>query len=103
MQLELESQAGVLLSARVLLLPEESEAMEPDVSSSFHRANGARLGAATMMLSACVSDGVPGSVTATVKLLTPVPVGVPEIPTEFDVLDPNESPGGNVPEAMDQA
>ena len=84
-------------------MPEESEAVEPDVSSSFHRANGARVaGADTAMLSACVPVGVPGSVTCTLKLVTPVPVGVPEIATEFDVLDPNDRPAGRVPEAMDQ-
>jgi CxxC motif-containing protein len=39
------------------------------------------------------------SVTRTVKLLVPVPVGVPEI---APVLDPSPTPAGKVPETMDQ-
>src|ERR1700694_4943051 len=39
------------------------------------------------------------SVTRTVKLLVPVPVGVPEI---APVLDPSASPAGKAPEPMDQ-
>ncbi len=54
------------------------------------------------MLSGSLPVGVPGSVTWTVKLVTPVPVGVPEITAVFDVLDDNASPVGSEPEAMDQ-
>ena len=40
------------------------------------------------------------SVTCTVKLLAPVPVGVPEI---TPVLDPSASPAGKAPDTTDQA
>ncbi len=64
---------------------------------------GGNVVAATLILNGSEPVGVPGSVTCTVKLLTPVLVGVPEITTVFDVLDPNDSPAGRLPEAMDQA
>ena len=56
-------------------------------------------GAATVRLSGFVAVSELTSVTWTVKLLVPVPVGVPEI---TPVLDARESPVGRVPEDMDQ-
>ena len=56
-------------------------------------------GATIVMLRALVPDRELASVTCTVKLLVPVPVGVPEI---TPVLAASDRPAGSVPEAMDQ-
>jgi hypothetical protein len=56
-------------------------------------------GATIVMLRALVPERELASVTCTVKLLVPVPVGVPEI---TPVLDASDSPAGSVPEVMDQ-
>ena len=53
----------------------------------------------TVMLSACVAVCDVVSATFTVKLLVPVPDGVPEIVPEAAA---SPSPLGNVPEAIDQ-
>ena len=55
--------------------------------------------AVTAILSDFVTAMELASVTRTVKLLVPVPVGVPEI---TPVLDASASPAGRVPDAMDQ-
>jgi len=54
---------------------------------------------ATLKLSALVAVNELASVTCAVKLLVPVPVGVPEI---TPVLDASVNPAGKMPEAMDQ-
>ena len=56
-------------------------------------------GATTVRLSGCAAVNELASVTWTVKLLVPVPVGVPEI---TPVLAASASPVGKVPEEMDQ-
>ena len=56
-------------------------------------------GGATKMLRACVADWEFASVTCTVKLVVPVPVGVPEI---APVLGARESPAGREPMETDQ-
>jgi hypothetical protein len=53
----------------------------------------------TVMLSAFVAVAELASVTCTVKLLVPVPVGVPEI---TPVLEASISPAGKVPTVIDQ-
>jgi hypothetical protein len=53
----------------------------------------------TTIVKACSSKSPAESVTRTVKLDTPVTVGVPEI---FPVLLFNSSPSGNAPAAIDQ-
>ena len=53
----------------------------------------------TVMLNACVAVRDVASVTFTVKLLVPVPDGVPEIVPEAAA---SPSPLGNVPEEIDQ-
>jgi len=53
---------------------------------------------ATVILSDFVAVLDLASFTWTVKLLTPVPVGVPEI---VPVLDASASPAGKLPETMD--
>ena len=50
------------------------------------------------MLSAFVATCDLASVTCTVKLLVPVPVGVPEI---TPLLDDNVNPAGKLPTVMD--
>jgi hypothetical protein len=57
------------------------------------------LDAVIVRLRALLLDTELASVTCTVKLLVPVPVGVPEI---TPVLDASDSPAGSVPEVMDQ-
>jgi hypothetical protein len=58
------------------------------------------LGAAvTAMLSDFVTVNALASVTFTVKVLEPVPVGVPEI---TPVVEASASPAGKVPEETDQ-
>ena len=54
--------------------------------------------AAIVMLRACVAICELASVTCTVKVLVPVPVGVPEI---TPVLDANVNPAGKLPTVMD--
>ena len=56
-------------------------------------------GTSTVRLKACVADTEPASVTRTVKLLVPLPVGVPEI---IPVPEARDNPAGSVPEAIDQ-
>src|SRR5579871_4702960 len=55
-------------------------------------------GAMTLMLSGPVAISEFASVNCTVKLLMPLPVGVPEI---IPVLEASVSPVGSVPDAMD--
>jgi hypothetical protein len=55
--------------------------------------------ALTTMLSDFVAVSALASVTLTVKVLVPVPVGVPEI---TPVVEARASPAGNVPEVTDQ-
>jgi hypothetical protein len=55
--------------------------------------------ALTVRLNDFVAVNELASVTRTVKLLAPVPVGVPEI---APVLDPSPSPPGKAPETIDQ-
>ena len=55
--------------------------------------------ALTRMLSDFVALNELASVTFTVNVLVPVPVGVPEITPEVEA---SASPAGKVPEAMDQ-
>jgi hypothetical protein len=57
------------------------------------------LGALTVTLSDFVAVSKWASVTFTVKVLVPVPVGVPEI---TPVLGARASPAGTVPEMIDQ-
>ena len=56
-------------------------------------------GASTVTLKACVADTELASVTRTVKLLVPVPVGVPEI---TPVPEASDNPAGKVPAEIDQ-
>jgi hypothetical protein len=56
-------------------------------------------GSNTVRLSAFVAVDEAASVTFTVKLLVPMPVGVPEI---TPVLAASVSPAGRVPTEMDQ-
>ena len=56
-------------------------------------------GTNTVRLSGWVAVSELASVTLTVKLLVPVPVGVPEI---TPVLEASASPAGKVPAEMDQ-
>ena len=55
--------------------------------------------ALTVRLNGFVAVNELASVICMVKLLVPVPVGVPEI---APVLDPSPSPAGKDPEAIDQ-
>ena len=55
--------------------------------------------ALTVMLSDFVAVSALASVTFTVKVLVPVPVGVPEI---TPVVDASANPTGKVPEVTDQ-
>ena len=55
--------------------------------------------ALTVRLSNFVAVNELASVARTVKLLVPVPVGVPEI---APVLDPSPNPAGKAPEMIDQ-
>ena len=55
--------------------------------------------AATVKVSGCDAFNELASVTCTLKLLLPVPVGVPEI---IPVLGASVSPAGKVPESIDQ-
>jgi len=57
------------------------------------------LGAVIVRLRGLVPDTELASLTCTVKLLVPVPVGVPEI---APVLDASDSPAGRVPALRDQ-
>jgi len=54
----------------------------------------------TLMLRPLLAVTEFASVTRTVKLLVPDPVGVPEI---APVVEASVNPAGNVPEAIDQA
>ena len=56
-------------------------------------------GATTLMLSGLVAVSELASVTWTVKLLVPVPVGVPEI---TPVLEASVNPAGRMPVETDQ-
>ncbi len=58
-----------------------------------------QLGALTVTLSNFVEVSKWASVTFTVKVLVPVPVGVPEI---TPVVDASVRPAGNVPDVRDQ-
>jgi hypothetical protein len=57
------------------------------------------LDAPIVMLRTFVPEMELASVTCTVKLLVPLPVGVPEI---TPVLAASDSPAGSAPEVMDQ-
>lgn len=56
----------------------------------------------TVIENDCVAEAFVESVTSTVNVEVPVLVGVPEMVTELLVLEPKDSPAGNVPEEMDQ-
>ena len=56
-------------------------------------------GALTVRLAVYVSDAANAALTGTVKLLVPVPVGVPDI---TPVLVVKSSPAGSVPSLIDQ-
>ena len=57
-------------------------------------------GGLTVIVSAWVAETPVASTTLKVTGLLPGPVGVPEIVTEFVVLDPMVIPAGSVPEEM---
>jgi hypothetical protein len=60
---------------------------------------GEKGAALTTMLSDLVAVSELASVTFTVKVLVPVPVGVPEI---SPVVEASANPAGKVPEVIDQ-
>jgi hypothetical protein len=84
--------ADIGLEYAVLTVPEESEA---------EIVNAEAAGAAMTIERAIdlVCAGLPASVTVAVKLVVPLPLGVPEI---RPVLAARVSPAGRLPAVMDQ-